>query len=195
MNSNRTLLFSLSLFIISFIVLRLGLAYHEATAGYAPMIALLVLAAFRLPLRVGLAACAVAYLLSDVLINTLVYQGPALTFGTAVYAALMLGIFAFAFALRRPKFPVAAGLTVAGALVFYLAANTFAWIAGSGYAMNAAGWWQAQTVGLPGFPPAYHFFRAMLVGNLVFLVLAWPLVSRMPRLQTQPVAVAGHGHA
>jgi hypothetical protein len=36
------------------------------------------------------------------------------------------------------------------------------------YARTAAGWWQAMTVGLPGFPPTLLFFRNSLVSDLLF---------------------------
>ena len=36
------------------------------------------------------------------------------------------------------------------------------------YLPNAAGWWQAMTVGLPGFPPTLVFFRNSLVSDLLF---------------------------
>lgn len=57
---------------------------------------------------------------------------------------------------------------LAGALCFYLATNTDAWIRDPFYAKNAAGWWQAMTVGRPEFPPTLFFFRNTLVSDLLF---------------------------
>ena len=57
---------------------------------------------------------------------------------------------------------------LAGAIVFYLATNTDAWIRDPFYAKNAAGWWQAMTIGRPEFPPTLLFFRNTLVSDLLF---------------------------
>lgn len=55
-----------------------------------------------------------------------------------------------------------------GAIVFYLATNTDAWLRDPFYAKNAAGWWQAMTIGRPEFPPTLFFFRNTLVSDLLF---------------------------
>ena len=57
---------------------------------------------------------------------------------------------------------------LAGSIVFYLATNTDAWIRDPFYVKNAAGWWQAITVGRPEFPPTLFFFRNTLVSDLLF---------------------------
>lgn len=57
---------------------------------------------------------------------------------------------------------------LAGAIFFYLATNTDAWIRDPFYAKSAAGWWQAMTVGRPEFPPTFMFFRNTLVSDLLF---------------------------
>lgn len=55
-----------------------------------------------------------------------------------------------------------------GALIFYVATNTDAWLSDPMYLKTAAGWWQALTVGRPEFPPTLFFFRNTLVSDLVF---------------------------
>ena len=55
-----------------------------------------------------------------------------------------------------------------GAIVFYLATNTDAWLRDPLYVKNAAGWWQAMTIGRPEFPPTLFFFRNTLVSDLLF---------------------------
>jgi hypothetical protein len=73
------------------------------------------------------------------------------------------------------------GGTLMCSLLFYLAANTFAWIQSAGYPppmaypQTMAGWWQAQTVGLPGYPPSWTFLRNALIGDAIWCVLATPL--------------------
>jgi len=60
-----------------------------------------------------------------------------------------------------------AGGGILGALVFYLISNTASWAQFSGYEKSIAGWIQALTVGLPGFPPTWMFaLKTLLSGGL-----------------------------
>ncbi len=86
---------------------------------------------------------------------------------------LKLACFGVALALgmlvaRRRNWRTLLGGCVAGSVAFYLATNSLCWLQGPGYAKSAAGWWQCMTVGLPGFPPTWVFFRNSLVADLVF---------------------------
>ena len=51
-------------------------------------------------------------------------------------------------------------------LAYYVLSNTVAWMGTPGYGQDLAGWWQAQTVGLPGFPPSWIFLRNALLGDI-----------------------------
>ena len=56
---------------------------------------------------------------------------------------------------------------VLGALLFYLISNTASWLQLPGYERTLAGWLQALTVGLPGFPPTWTFLlKTLLSGGL-----------------------------
>lgn len=55
-----------------------------------------------------------------------------------------------------------------GAIFFYLVSNTGSWAGDMLYAKTLGGWWQAMTVGHPGFPPTLYFFRNSLVSDLLF---------------------------
>ena len=57
---------------------------------------------------------------------------------------------------------------LAGSILFYLVSNTLSWFQDPGYAQTAAGWWQAMTVGHPGFAPTLFFFRNTFVSDLLF---------------------------
>ena len=69
-------------------------------------------------------------------------------------------------------------------LAFYVLANTFAWAGGAatgtepGYAMNFAGWWQANTVGLAGWEPTWHFLRNGMAGDLFFVMVLLLILDR-----------------
>ena len=61
--------------------------------------------------------------------------------------------------------------TFAGSVIFYAVTNTFSWLTLPGYSLSAAGWWQALTTGLPGFPPSWIFFRNALLSDLLYSAL------------------------
>jgi hypothetical protein len=57
---------------------------------------------------------------------------------------------------------------VLGALLFYLISNTASWLQLPGYAKTFAGWIQALTIGLPGFPPTWTFLLKTLFSGALF---------------------------
>jgi hypothetical protein len=67
------------------------------------------------------------------------------------------------------------GVIFAGALgasvLFFLVTNTASWLGDASYAHDAAGWWQALTVGHPQFPSTLYFFRNTLGSDLLFTAL------------------------
>jgi hypothetical protein len=79
-------------------------------------------------------------------------------------AALGMGI---AVSARRNWLNLLGG-ALAGSLLFYLVTNTASWAGDMGYAHNAAGWWQAMTVGHPEYYPTIFFLRNTLVSDLMF---------------------------
>ena len=90
---------------------------------------------------------------------------------------------------------ISGSLTLSG--LFYVVANTFAWAGGaatgatSGYAMTFPGWVQANTTGLAGWEPTWHFLRNGMAGDLFFafvllLALDRALVFGRTSLKTAP---------
>lgn len=69
--------------------------------------------------------------------------------------------------------------TLLGALtcsvIFYLVTNSVSWFTNPAYVKNISGWWQSLTIGTPGAPPTWMFFRnslaADLAGSLLLLAL------------------------
>jgi hypothetical protein len=59
-------------------------------------------------------------------------------------------------------------------LIFYVASNTFSWAYDiaiqmpNSYAPTLAGWWQANTVGIPGYSPTWLFLRNGILGDFFF---------------------------
>jgi hypothetical protein len=54
-------------------------------------------------------------------------------------------------------------------LIFYLLTNTQAWWFLPGYEKSWAGWAQALTTGLPGYPPTWTFLRSSVISDLIFV--------------------------
>lgn len=58
-------------------------------------------------------------------------------------------------------------------VLFYVFANTYSWLAWPGYEKSLAGWWQSQTIGVPGiYPPAWMFLRNALIADSIWCALA-----------------------
>jgi hypothetical protein len=92
---------------------------------------------------------------------------------TAAGAVVRMGCFAAAvaagvFVSGRRNWLNLFGGALACSVLFYLVTNTASWAADAGYAHNAAGWWQAVTVGHPQFYPTLFFFRNTLVSDFLF---------------------------
>jgi hypothetical protein len=79
---------------------------------------------------------------------------------------------------------------IGGSVGFYLLANSVSWSADAGYPKSLAGWWQAQTIGLPGFPPTWMFLRNSLISDLLFGSLFFAAARRMSLVSSEP-RVAG----
>jgi hypothetical protein len=60
---------------------------------------------------------------------------------------------------------------ILGAFLFYLITNTAAWLSNPQYAKTLAGWIQALTTGLPGYPTTWEFFRGTLLSGGIFSAL------------------------
>jgi len=69
---------------------------------------------------------------------------------------------------RRARFLNLVGGGLLGAVIFYLVTNTFSWLCDPAYRKDRAGWLQALTVGVPGFPPTWEFFRNTLLSGGLF---------------------------
>ncbi|GAB4168875.1 MAG: hypothetical protein Fur0032_07240 [Terrimicrobiaceae bacterium] len=77
-------------------------------------------------------------------------------------------------------FPILGGLA-GSSLLFYLVTNSASWLANPAYAKSWGGLIQSLTVGLPGYPPTWMFFRNSLISDLVFgaaIFMVWALASR-----------------
>jgi hypothetical protein len=77
------------------------------------------------------------------------------------------------------------GGSVVCSLAFYVATNTYSWFFDSlivhlqgGYAPTFAGWFQANTTGVPGYDPAWMFLRNGIAGDLFFALALLLVLDR-----------------
>lgn len=110
---------------------------------------------------------------SDLLISLFFYsQGGfspgAFVVGEAPIWLAYAGLIALgrAFGPKRPWWMLTGGGLI-GAIMFYIVTNTASWMS-LPYAKTLAGWIQALTRGLPGYPPTWEFFRNTLLSGGLF---------------------------
>ena len=140
--------------------------------NFAPVAAVALCGAAYLPRRLALLMPLAMLFVSDVVLNIFHYHQPLLTFDILPrYAALAL-ISGLGFALRgRAGLGRLLAASFAGSLLFYFITNTGSWLCEPGYAKTGAGWLQALTTGLPGYPSTWWFYRHTLASDLFFTLL------------------------
>lgn len=69
---------------------------------------------------------------------------------------------------RRSSWVSLLGGGILGAVLFYLITNSISWLQDAEYTKDLAGWIQALTVGRPGFPHTWEFFRSTLMSGGLF---------------------------
>lgn len=168
---NSVMPLALALIVLS-VAWRIVAVHVPALSNFAPLMALTFCGAvyFR-DKRLWLVPF-VALTLSDLYIDyhyatTYGYEwkiGGVLLRTACFAAAIGLGLMV---ARQRSWLNLLSG-AIGGSIFFYLVTNSASWIVDKDYLHNAAGWWQAMTVGHPEFPPTLWFFRNTLVSDLVF---------------------------
>jgi hypothetical protein len=111
-------------------------------------------------------------LATDILLNVFYYHQPVFSGYMLVKTLAFVGIIALG-RLFKPgmSWLKLTGGGLLGAILFYLITNTASWINDPGYAKTLAGWIQALTTGLPGYPPTWQFFRSTLLSGGLFTAL------------------------
>jgi hypothetical protein len=140
--------------------------------NFAPLAAVALCGAVYLPRRLAAMLPVAMLLVSDVILNFFHYHQPFFTLDILPrYLALAL-ITGLGFALRgRATILRLLGASVIGSLLFFVITNTGSWLSDPGYAKTAAGWVQAMTTGLPGYPPTLWFYRFTLLGDVFYTLL------------------------
>jgi hypothetical protein len=145
----------------------------DAWANFSPVAAILLCSAAYLPRKFILLASLGPLIVADLLLNAH-YREPLIDTGMLSRYFCFGLILLLGYAVRRQhsyKVFSLFGATIAGSCLFYLITNTATWAATSDYSKTVTGWWQALTVGEPGFPPTLAFFRNTLLSDLFFTAL------------------------
>ncbi len=150
-----------------FRVLRVEVA-PEVLPNFSPLMASALCGALFLPGWIGLIVPIAALLVSDVVLNAH-YGAPVLSSQLLWTLPGYVVAVAFGWSLRgRPGLIPVLGGTLAASVIFYVITNTGSWLGLAAYPQTFAGWVEALTVGLPGYPPTWTFFRNSLAGDLLF---------------------------
>jgi hypothetical protein len=156
-------------------------------ANFSPVAAVLLCSAAYLPRKAVVLAALGPLVVADFILNAH-YHVPLIDTGMfSRYFCFGLIIF-LGFSLReKHKYKVLsifAG-TVAGSCLFFVVTNTTTWFASPDYSKSFEGWWQAMTVGHPGYPATLFFFRNTLFSDLFFtaLFVATQAVSAISRVR------------
>lgn len=155
-----------------------GSADFQWLHNFAPVAAIALCGAVYLPRRAAIALPLAMLLISDVVLNVFHYHKPLLTVEIVPrYLALAL-ISGLGLALRgRVNLLRLLACSIAGSIIFYVITNTGSWLYEPGYAKTTAGWLQALTSGLPGYPPTWWFYRHTLASDLFFTLLFFACVA------------------
>ena len=155
---------------------RVGYAFVGAPvawANFSPLAAILLCSAAYLPRKTALFLGAGPIVVADLILNAH-YHVPLIDAGMlSRYFSFGL-ILLLGFRIRQQRYHKLLLLlvaTLAGSFLFYLITNTGAWMTTADYPKTFPGWWQALTIGLPGFPSTLFFFRNTVFSDLLFTVL------------------------
>jgi len=169
-----------------------------AWANFSPLAAVLLCSAVYLPRKAILLAALAPLLVADIFLNAHYHAPIADTGMISRYFCFGL-ILLLGYAVRHThkyKMLYLFGSTFAASCLFYLITNTATWVSTADYAKTLPGWFQALTVGLPGFPPTLLFFRNTVLSDLFFTALfvtTQAIFSKSPtRITEAAPSVARH---
>lgn len=188
------------LLILSCVVFRLiSSVFPEYIPNISPLMAIAFVGAMYLPGRWGWLVGPATLIFTDLAFLNVNYQTDGAMFSW--WSAVSLGIYALAGALgvwisSRKSLAKIIGGSMACSLLFYVAANTFSWWNNMAmkmtptYSPTLSGWWQANTVGLPGYTPTWLFLRNGMAGDLFFVLLLLLILDRGLLLGQAPAKAA-----
>jgi hypothetical protein len=137
-------------------------------SNFSPLAAIALCGAIYLPKKMAVALPLFTLLISDLIVD--VRAGLPLFHDSLPfrYGALSLIILAGVLLRSDRKLWKLLVASIGSSFLFYFLSNAGAWISAPEYAHNLAGFWQSETTGLPGYAPAWMFFRNSMISDLLF---------------------------
>jgi uncharacterized protein DUF6580 len=163
--------------------------FPDIIPNVSPLMAIAYVGAMYFPRRWGWLVGPAALILTDLAFLQINYRTDGSGSMFSWWTVISLVIYAAAGGLgilisRRKSLTKIISGSLGCSLLFYLAANTFSWWHDivvkmtPGYPASLAGWWQANTVGLPGYTPTWLFLRNGMAGDLFFVLLLLLILDR-----------------
>ena len=190
MKSKLTPLYLALVLILGCTVFRLlSSTFPEFMPNISPLMAIAFVGAMYLPRRWGWLVGPVALLLTDLAFLEVNYRTSGTGSMFSWWTVLSVVIFAIAgglgilIAKRKSLTKIVSG-SLACSLLFYVASNTFSWWNDvsvqmpNSYTATLAGWWQANTIGMVGYPPTWLFLRNAMAGDLFFAFVLLLVLDR-----------------
>ena len=159
----------------------------EIFANISPLAALALCGGMMLPSRTAFILTFGTFSISDIMLN-LKYGQPIINYYSLFLLVFLAAIFTCGYLLRKHRrISVLLVSTIASSFLFYLLLNSVSFFMDPHYTKNITGWFQANTTGVPGYPPAWLFGLRMLMGNSIFaLVFYFALSSKSDTLVEAP---------
>jgi len=146
--------------------------------NFSPLLAMAFCGGLLLPGLLGWIFPLAVLLLSELALNLLLNYPPQVAAWPLYLLAVASGRWLAGRGMGLGNFTA---VLTANSVIFYIVTNAVSWISEPAYARSLAGLWQCLTVGLPGYPPAWTFFRNSLFSDFLFaglIMLAWSLAAR-----------------
>jgi hypothetical protein len=202
MKRELTPLYLALVLILGCIIFRLLISvFPEVIPNVSPLMAIALLGAIYLPRRWGWLVGPVAMVITDLAFLKLNYLTGGSGSMFSWWTVISLGVYVVAGGIgilisRRKSLVKIISGSLACSLLFYVAGNTFSWWhdivvkMNPGYSPTLAGWWQANTLGLPGYPPTWLFLRNGMAGDLFFVFILLLILDRALLLGRTPAKAA-----
>ena len=161
----------------------------EFIPNISPLLAIAYVGAMYLPRRWGWLVGPATLLVTDVAFLEINYRTDGSGTMFSWFSVFSLFFYAVAGGLgiliaRHKSLTKIISGSLLCSLLFYVASNTFSWghdvvvKLTPGYPATFAGWWQANTVGLPGYEPTWLFLRNGMAGDLFFVFVLLLVLDR-----------------
>ena len=188
MTSDRSYFYRALFLILGCICFRLlGSVWPGLMPNISPMIAVAFIGAMYLPRAWGWLVGPATLVVTDLAFLSVNYRTEGSMFSWWTLASFFfyaaVGGLGILVARHRSLAKIAAG-SIACSVAFYFVSNTFAWWGNTNpaitpsYLPTLGGWWQANTVGLPGWIPTWTFLRNGIAGDLFFAFVLLLILDR-----------------